>query len=823
MEKFDVTGMTCAACAAHVEKAVRSVKGVTAVNVALLTNSMTVEGEFSVAEVTAAVKRAGYGATLHGEKGERGGKNETPKKNTAARLISSAVLLVALMYVSMGHVMWAFPLPKFFTHNHMAIALIELLLTTAIMIINGRFFVSGGRAAIHLAPNMDTLVALGAGVSYVYSLVIMFTMTAAGEAEAMSAVHGLYFESAAMILTLVTLGKTLEERAKGKTTDAIGRFMKLAPETAVVLRGEREEIIPAAEVKKGDVFIIRPGSRVPVDGVVISGEGAFDESALTGESLPVDKAAGDRVSAATVNMSGFLKCEAVRVGEDTAFAEIVRLVEGAAATKAPIARLADKVAGVFVPAVLLIAAITAIIWAAAGHSGEFALRCGISVLVISCPCALGLATPVAVMVGSGLGARRGILFKTAEAIEKAGRTRIVALDKTGTITEGKPVVTDVIPFAAGEDKLLGVAYGLERASEHPLGRAIVAFAEKRGASAAEVTAFKSEAGKGLIGIIDGMAAAGGSPAFMAEMPTEAVEAAERLAGEGKTVMCFSLGGELLGIIAVADAIKPDSAEAIAAMRRLGIETVMLTGDNERTALAIGGAAGLGEVRAGLLPADKERAVRELKARGVTAMVGDGVNDAPALTAADVGLAIGAGTDVAVDAADAVLVNGSLMGAVNAIRIGRATLRNIRENLFWAFFYNVAAIPLAAGALYPALGITLSPMIGAVAMSFSSVCVVLNALRLGLMRFGGKKQKKKTSDDDEILSEEVGIMTTQIKVEGMMCAHCEATVVRALEDVEGVLSAKASAKKGTATVKSKAPVPVESLIAAVRSAGYTARE
>lgn len=864
--RFDVTGMSCAACSARVENAVKKVDGVSEVAVSLLTNKMNVEGDFDPAAVIAAVEQAGYGASAEGA---AAAAHEKAKPDVALglRLGFSIGLLAALMYVSMGHMMWSFPLPVALEAHPVAIALVELCLAALVLVINQRFFVSGFKGALHLAPNMDTLVALGSGAAFMYSLWLTFTMTAQTQAEAMTTLHGLYFESAAMILTLVTVGKALEARAKGRTTDALKKLARLAPSVAVVVRGGTELTVPAAEVRVGDEFVVRTGAAVPVDGVVISGDGAADESALTGESLPVEKAAGSPVSAATMLTAGFVRCRATRVGEDTTFSGIIKLVEGAAATKAPIAKIADRVASVFVPAVLGVALVTLAAWLLAGFGAGFALSRAITVLVISCPCALGLATPVAIMVGSGVGASRGILFKTAQALEIAGRTKIVALDKTGTITEGKPVVTDVIPLGGSESELLSCAYGLEKKSEHPLAKAVVVYAEAAHVSPVETESFRAQPGLGLSAKCeDGVRIFGGNAKMMGALAdaAEVKDALARLGGEGKTAMLFAKGDRLLGVIAVADKIKDDSASAIAEFKDMGVRVVMLTGDNERTARAVGAAAGVDEVIAGVLPADKERIVRELCAQGRTAMVGDGVNDAPALTSADLGIAIGAGADVAVDAADAVLVNSKLTDASTALRLGRATLRNIHQNLFWAFFYNVLLIPLAAGVWYPAFGVTVSPMLGAAAMSLSSLFVVCNALRLNLFRRGRafkKRVRGGNNNDNNVgndrpnyatndntnentnenanentndiqngnhgadnapianLSREDGTMKVTIRIEGMMCAHCEAAVTKALSAVEGVKSVKASSKKGEAVVRSDVELPHDKLTAAVEQAGY----
>ena len=766
MEQYNVTGMSCAACSARVEKAVSKVPGVTSCSVSLLTNSMGVEGTADPAQVIAAVEEAGYGATEKGAGAQEGAQvkassvsaaedslkdRETPKMKR--RLIASLCFLVPLMYFSMGHMMWGWPVPFFLEGNHVAMGLIQLLLTTAVMVVNQKFFISGFKGLIHRAPNMDTLVALGAGASYGYSLYALFAMTDAqmrGDAAGvMSYMHEFYFESAAMILTLITVGKMLEARSKGKTTDALKSLMKLAPKMATVIRDGTEETVSIDQVRKGDVFVVRPGENIPVDGVILEGHSAVNESALTGESIPVDKDAGDAVSAATLNQSGFLRCEATRVGEDTTLSQIIQMVSDAAATKAPIAKVADRVSGVFVPAVIGIALVTILVWLIAGQTIGFALARGISVLVISCPCALGLATPVAIMVGNGMGAKNGIMFKTAVSLEETGKTQIVALDKTGTITSGEPKVTDMIPAdGVTEEELLTCAYALERKSEHPLARAVIAKAEEEGTVRVQETEdFHAVPGNGLTGVLAGEKLAGGNLSFIsrnAVIPDEAGKRAEELAAEGKTPLFFSRDGRFIGMIAVADVIKEDSPRAVKELRDMGIHVVMLTGDNERTAKAIGAQAGVDEVIAGVLPDGKESVIRSLKKKGRVAMVGDGINDAPALTRADIGIAIGAGTDIAIDAADVVLMKSRLSDVPAAIRLSRATLRNIHENLFWAFFYNVIGIPLAAGVWIPLFGWQLNPMFGAAAMSLSSFCVVSNALRLNWFKMydAGRDKKKK---------------------------------------------------------------------------------
>ena len=760
MKQFNVTGMSCAACSARVEKAVLQVEGVTGCSVSLLTNSMAVEGTAEEQKIIAAVTAAGYGASVKGAKAQNVPEEdaledkETPKLKR--RLIASLGFLAVLMYVSMGHSMWGWPLPAFFEGNHVAVGLAQLLLSAIVMLINKKFFISGWKGLVHRAPNMDTLVAMGSGASFAYSVYALFAMTGAqtagDHAAVMAYMHEFYFESAAMILTLITVGKMLEARSKGKTTDAIKSLMRLAPQTATVLVNGEEQAVPVGQVKKGDIFIVRPGESIPVDGVVLEGHTAVNESALTGESIPADKEPGDTVSAATVNQSGFIRCEATRVGEDTTLSQIIRMVSDAAATKAPIAKVADKVSGVFVPTVLGIAALTMIIWFMAGQTVGFALARGISVLVISCPCALGLATPVAIMVGSGVGARNGILFKTAVSLEETGRTQIVALDKTGTITRGEPVVTDVICASGVEEtELIALAASLEKNSEHPLARAVLAHAQERGAECAAVTDFRALPGNGLTARLDGKELLGGSMKYIesrAGVPAAMKQAAERLAEEGKTPLMFSRDGRLMGVIAVADVVREDSAEAIRQLKNMGVRVVMLTGDNERTARAIARQAGVDEVVAGVLPGGKESVIRQLKEQGRVAMVGDGINDAPALTAANIGMAIGAGADVAIDAADVVLMKSRLSDVPAAIRLSRATLTNIHENLFWAFGYNVVGIPLAAGAFISLLGWQMNPMFGAAAMSLSSFCVVSNALRLNWINIRSTKHDRKIRQTHE---------------------------------------------------------------------------
>ena len=832
MEQYTVTGMSCAACSARVEKAVSAVPGVTSCSVSLLTNSMGVEGTASAEAVISAVQAAGYGASLKGapsaptaaEQEDALADRETPALKR--RLIASLGFLLALMYVSMGHMMWGWPLPACLVGNHVAMGLLQMLLTIAVMVINQKFFINGFRSLLHGAPNMDTLVALGAAASFGYSTYALFAMTGAqvrGDAAAvMQYMHEFYFESAAMILALITVGKMLEARSKGKTTDALRSLMKLAPQTATLVRGGQEIAVPIAQVRRGDVFVVRPGESIPVDGVVLEGESAVNESALTGESIPVDKAVGDSVSAATTNQSGFLRCEARRVGEDTTLSQIIRMVSDAAATKAPIAKVADRVSGVFVPTVIALAILTTAVWLLCGQSIGFALARGISVLVISCPCALGLATPVAIMVGNGLGAKNGILFKTAVSLEETGKTEIVALDKTGTITQGEPRVTDVLP-AEGmtQGALLSLAAALEQRSEHPLARAVMMRAEEDGLTAAPVGDFRALPGNGLTATLSGEALLGGSLSFVSsqvDVPRSIRQKAEALAEEGKTPLLFAQAGRLVGVIAVADVIKADSPAAIAALRNMGIRVVMLTGDNEKTARAIGRLAGVDEVIAGVLPEGKESVIRRLQAQGKVAMVGDGINDAPALTRADIGVAIGAGTDVAIDAADVVLMKSRLSDVPAAIRLSRATLRNIHENLCWAFCYNVIGIPLAAGVWIPLFGWTLNPMFGAAAMSLSSFCVVSNALRLNLFKLHDAGKDKKINRHSKHKEETTMVKT--MKIEGMMCGHCEAAVKKALEAIDGVASAEVSHTDGTAVVTLSKPVENAALRKAVEDKDYT---
>ena len=834
MEQYTVTGMSCAACSARVEKAVSGVKGVSSCSVSLLTNSMGVEGTASADDIIAAVRAAGYDASPKGRQEPSARKSadedalrdrETPVLKK--RLIASLGFLIVLMYVSMGHMMWGWPLPGFFDRNHVAMGLLQMLLTIVIMVINQKFFISGFKSLWHRAPNMDALVALGATAAFGYSTFALFAMTDAqvrGDAAAvMSYMHEFYFESAAMILALITLGKMLEARSKGKTTDALKSLMKLAPKTATVERNGAEMTVPIEQVAKDDVFLVRPGESIPVDGMVIDGSSAVDESTLTGESIPVDKAAGSQVSAGTMNRSGFIRCKATRVGEDTTLSQIIRMVSDAAATKAPIAKVADKVSGVFVPAVITIAAITVAAWLIAGETVGFALARGISVLVISCPCALGLATPVAIMVGNGMGAKNGVLFKTAVSLEETGKAQIVALDKTGTITRGEPRVTDIIPAGGiSETELLSAAYALEKKSEHPLARAITQRAEQECLTAFEVERFEALPGNGLTASLDGAELLGGSFKFISgqiAVSDETAKRAERLSEEGKTPLLFARGGALIGIIAVADVIKDDSPQAIEQMRNMGIHVVMLTGDNERTAKAIGAKAGVDEVIAGVLPDGKESVIRSLKEKGKVIMVGDGVNDAPALTGADIGIAIGAGADVAIDAADVVLMKSRLSDVPAAIRLSRATLRNIHENLFWAFIYNTIGIPLAAGVFISVLGWQLNPMFAAAAMSLSSFSVVTNALRLNFVRIHDPKHDHKMKKKTPI-KKETKQMEKTIKIEGMMCNHCEMHVKKALEALDGVKSAEVSHTAGTAVVTLEKAVADSALKQAVVDQGYT---
>ena len=833
MEQYTVTGMSCAACSARVEKAVSKVPGVTACSVSLLTNSMGVEGTASQADIIKAVVDAGYGASVKGEETAAASASYQAEEEALAdhetpvlkkRLLASLGFLMILMYFSMGHMMWGWPVPAFFENNHVAMGLLQLLLAAIVMVINQKFFISGFRGLLHKAPNMDTLVALGSGASFIWSTYALFALSDAqlrGDMDGvMTYMHEFYFESAAMILTLITVGKMLEARSKGKTTDALKGLMKLAPKTAVVLRDGKETTVPIAQVRKGDVFVVRPGENIPVDGVVLEGSSAVNESALTGESIPVDKETGDLVSAATVNQSGFLRCEATRVGEDTTLSQIIKMVSDAAATKAPIAKIADRVSGVFVPAVITIAVLTTFGWLLLGETLGFALARGISVLVISCPCALGLATPVAIMVGNGMGAKNGILFKTAVSLEETGRVEIVALDKTGTITKGEPVVTDLLPAeGATEMELLSMAGSLEKKSEHPLAKAVLKKAEEEPVTISEVSEFTALPGNGLSGRLNGEELLGGNLTFISSrvtVPETIKKEAQTLAGEGKTPLFFAKGGRLAGIIAVADTIKEDSPKAVKELQNMGIHVVMLTGDNERTAKAVGAQAGVDEVIAGVLPDGKESVIRSLKSKGKVAMVGDGINDAPALTRADIGIAIGAGTDVAIDAADVVLMKSRLSDVPAAIRLSRATLRNIHENLFWAFFYNIIGIPLAMGVWIPLFGWQLNPMFGAAAMSLSSFCVVSNALRLNFFDMYRSDRDKKIKEKKK---KETKTMEKTLKVEGMMCEHCEARVKKALEAVPGVESAVANHKDGTAVVTLSQDVPYETLKKAVEDQDY----
>ena len=840
MEQYTVTGMSCAACSARVEKAVSGVKGVTSCSVSLLTNSMGVEGTASAEEIIAAVRDAGYGAAL-----KKGNKDQTTRLSSdedalkdretpvlKKRLITSLGFWIVLMYFSMGHMLWGWPLPPFFNGNHVAMGLLQLLLTVIIMVINQKFFISGFKSLWHRAPNMDALVALGSMAAFVYSTFALFAMTDAqvkGNADAvMSYMDEFYFESAATILALITLGKMLETRSKGKTTDALKGLMKLAPKTATLLRDGAEITVPIEQVAKGDIFVVRPGENIPVDGTVLDGNSAVDESTLTGESIPVDKAAGSAVSAGTLNQSGYIRCEATRVGEDTTLSQIIQMVSDAAATKAPIAKVADKVSGVFVPAVITIAVITVIVWLLAGQTAGFALARGISVLVISCPCALGLATPVAIMVGNGMGAKNGILFKTAVSLEETGKTQIVALDKTGTITQGEPKVTDIIPVnGRSEKELLSIAYALEKKSEHPLARAVNQKAEQEGLEANEVEQFQALPGNGLTASLDGAVLFGGSYKFISgqfQVPAEIKVKSDHLSEEGKTPLFFVRDGELCGIIAVADIIKEDSPQAIKEMRNMGIHVVMLTGDNERTAKAIGAKAGVDEVIAGVLPDGKESVIRKLQQKGKVIMVGDGINDAPALTSADIGIAIGAGADVAIDAADVVLMKSCLSDVPAAIRLSRATLHNIHENLFWAFIYNIIGIPLAAGVFIGVLGWQLNPMFAAAAMSLSSFSVVTNALRLNFFRMHDSKRDHKIKNKLKItIEKETKTMEKTLKIEGMMCGHCEMHTKKALEALDGVTKADVSHETGTAIVTLEKEISDDILKQAVADQGYKVTE
>ena len=844
MEQYNVTGMSCAACSSRVEKAVSKVPGVTSCSVSLLTNSMGVEGTASSQDIINAVQQAGYGASLKGahkeqvsmsEAEEALEDHETPVLKR--RLIASVGFLLVLMYFSMGHMMWGWPLPAWFNDNHVAMGLVQLLLAGIIMVINQKFFISGFKSLWHRSPNMDTLVALGSMASFVWSVYALFAMTRAqvdgDSAAVMNYMMEFYFESAAMILTLITVGKMLEARSKGKTTDALKSLMKLAPKTAVVLRDGQETTVPIEQVHKGDIFVVRPGENIPVDGTIIEGSSAVNESALTGESIPVDKAAGDLVSAATVNQSGFIKCEATRVGEDTTLSQIIKMVSDAAATKAPIAKIADRVSGVFVPAVITIAIITTIIWLLTGHEFGYALARGISVLVISCPCALGLATPVAIMVGNGMGAKNGILFKTAVSLEEAGKVQIVALDKTGTITSGQPEVTDLLTAdGISKQELLTMAFALEKKSEHPLAKAILKHAEEQSLTAPEVTDFHALPGNGLSASLNGETLIGGSMKFISSqvsVPAALSQKAEKLAEEGKTPLLFARNGKLVGIIAVADVIKEDSPQAVRELQNMGIRVVMLTGDNERTARAIGAQAGVDDVIAGVLPDGKESVIRSLKEQGKVAMVGDGINDAPALTRADIGIAIGAGTDIAIDAADVVLMKSRLSDVPAAVRLSRATLRNIHENLFWAFFYNVIGIPLAAGVWIPIFGWTLNPMFGAAAMSLSSFCVVTNALRLNLFKIHDAKKDKKIKQTVSIevkndynnkkKKEQKTMVKVTVNVEGMMCGHCEAHVNEAIKKAFGAEDVVSSHESNTTVFTAPEKVDEDKVCQTIKDAGY----
>lgn len=828
MTQYSVTGMSCAACSARVEKAVASVDGVTACSVSLLTNSMGVEGTAKAEDIIAAVEAAGYGASIKNGNAKSQAPDNEPLKDTETpklrkRLIASLVFLIVLMYFSMGHSMWGWKIPGFFENNYVAQGLLQLILAAIVMVINQKFFISGFKGVIHKAPNMDTLVALGSGASFIYSAYMLFAMTDAqinGGSQAAHYMHELYFESAAMILALITVGKMLESHSKGKTTDALKGLMKLAPKTATIIADGEETEVPVEQVKKGDIFIVRPGENIPVDGIVIDGESAVNESALTGESIPVDKSKGDSVSAATVNLSGVVRCEATRVGEDTTLSQIIKMVSDAAATKAPIAKTADKVSGIFVPVVISIAVVTFIAWMLVGQTVGFAVARAVSVLVISCPCALGLATPVAIMVGNGVGAKNGILFKTAASLEEAGRIEIAALDKTGTVTCGEPKVTDILPFEnMTETELMSLAASLEKNSEHPLARAIADRAEQDNIEISRVEGFKILPGNGLEALLGREKIAGGNLKFISEnteVPENILKEAQNLAQQGKTPLFFSKGGRFAGIIAVADVIREDSPQAIKELQNMGIRVVMLTGDNERTAAAVGKQAGVDEVIAGVLPDGKESVIRNLKKQGKVAMVGDGINDAPALTSADIGIAVGGGTDIAIDAADIVLMKSRLSDVPAAVRLSRAALRNIHENLFWAFIYNIIGIPLAAGVFISLLGWKLNPMFGAAAMSLSSFCVVTNALRLNLLNVRSTKRDRKIKSKNK---KEKKTMETTLKIEGMMCPHCEANVKKALEELPQVESADVSHEKGTAVIKLKESVSQEVLKKTVEDKGY----
>jgi len=845
MEQYQVTGMSCAACSARVEKAVSHVPGVTSCSVSLLTNSMGVEGSASPQDIIKAVEEAGYGASPKGADSQQSSASQAAEALAdheipilKKRLIASVGFLLVLMYFSMGHMMWGWPVPQWFEHNHVAMGLLQLLLAGIVMVINQKFFISGFKSLWHRSPNMDTLVALGSMASFVWSVYVLFAMTGAQVSGDMATVENymmdFYFESAAMILTLITVGKMLEARSKGKTTDALKSLMKLAPKTAVVIRNGQETTIPVEQVHKGDIFVVRPGENIPVDGVVLEGTSAVNESALTGESIPVDKAAGDMVSAATVNQSGFIRCEASRVGEDTTLSQIIKMVSDAAATKAPIAKIADRVSGIFVPAVITIAVITTIVWLLTGQTFGYALARGISVLVISCPCALGLATPVAIMVGNGMGAKNGILFKTAVSLEETGKVQIVALDKTGTITSGQPEVTDILPAEGfSEEQLLTLAFSLEQKSEHPLAKAVLKKAEERKLHAYEISDFQALPGNGLSGIMNSQTLMGGSMKFISSrvsVPDSLKQQAEHLAEQGKTPLLFASDNKLAGIIAVADVIKEDSPQAVKELQNMGIQVVMLTGDNEKTARAIGKQAGVDEVIAGVLPDGKESVIRSLKEQGKVAMVGDGINDAPALTRADIGIAIGAGTDIAIDAADIVLMKSRLSDVPAAIRLSRATLRNIHENLFWAFFYNVIGIPLAAGVWIPIFGWTLNPMFGAAAMSLSSFCVVTNALRLNLFKVHDASRDKKIKQAVSILPEKdynesnkeketTSMVKITVNVEGMMCPHCEAHVNEAIKAAFQAEDVVSSHEKKTTVFTSPEHVDEDKIREVIKNAGY----
>lgn len=830
MTQYNVTGMSCAACSARVEKAVNSVDGVTSCAVSLLTNSMGVEGTASPDEIIKAVTAAGYGASLKdGTKKEATNSDELKDTETPKlikRLVASVVFLIPLMYISMGHMMWGWPLPHFMDNNHVAMGLAQMLFAIIIMVINQKFFISGFKGLINKSPNMDTLIAIGSGASFLYSTYSLFAMTVAqtagDSAKVMSYMDGFYFESAAMILTLITVGKTLESYSKGRTTDALKGLLSMAPKTATIIRDGAETEVPIENVQIGDIFAVKPGESIPVDGVIIDGETAIDESAITGESIPVDKTEGDSVTAATINSSGYIKCRAVRVGEDTTFSQIIKMVSDASATKAPIAKVADKVSGVFVPVVMCIAVVTFVVWLIVGQKFGYALSRGVSVLVISCPCALGLATPVAVMVGNGMGAKNGILFKTAAALEATGKTQIVAVDKTGTVTLGQPKVTDIVPCDnVSDDELLGVAYALEKKSEHPLAKAITDAAQQKNISLKETEEFSILAGNGLKGVIDNKTVIGGSYAFVSgvvDFDNAVTEKYNALAEQGKTPMFFARDNKLMGIIAVADVIKEDSPRAIKELRDMGIKTVMLTGDNKRTADAIGRQVGVDTVISGVLPNEKESVIRRLSEYGKVAMVGDGINDAPALTRADIGMAINTGTDIAADAADVVLMNSRLSDVSAAIRLSRATLTNIHENLFWAFIYNIIGIPLAAGVWIPIFGWTLNPMFGAAAMSLSSFCVVTNALRLNLFNIHKTKNVKKIKPV-QVDIKEIVTMKKTVKIEGMMCPHCEATVKKALEAVDGVETATPNHETNSAEITFTTSVDDEKIKKAVEDAGY----